>query len=102
MAAACVVRGSLAQGVAGSGGRWLRGSLAQGVVGSGGRWPLTFWLASVFKSVFLILTVRPKSLHASDNLSTLRCMSASDPAFRAQSSAYRTSLMRFVMALVFA
>ena len=40
--------------------------------------------------------VRSKSLHASENLSTLRCMSA-DPAFRVQSSANRKSLMMSVI-----
>ena len=63
-------------------------------------WPLAMTQGSMYRfpgadwciiSVFLILMVRPKSLHASENLSSLRCMSSSDPAFRAQSSANRGS-----------
>ena len=51
-----------------------------------------------------MLMVRPKSLHASENLSTLHCMSAYNPAFGAQSSAKRKSLtlMMSVMTVGFA
>ena len=37
--------------------------------------------------MLLLFMLRPKSLHASENLSTLRCLSASEPVLRAQSSA---------------
>ena len=53
-------------------------------------------------SVIVVLIESPKLLQASENLSTLCCMSASEAVLRAQSSANRKTLMVSVKSLVYA
>ena len=68
------------------------------MVGRGGEYGTGWWSTSVFPR----LTVTPKSLDASEKLSSIRCRSYSAWAICAQSSAKRTSWGRIYRLFVFA